>query len=132
MRITEEIIDKLYEIKDYKLFKKIKDKNPNVRIIIATNHVSFIRNFIGESFGVDYLDDVLISAEIHKIKPNFDFFEHILNKYQLKPNELLFLDDNIENTDAAEKLGINTIYVNENSDLFKSICSFLGKAEFNN
>ena len=62
MRTTENLIEKLYEIKDKELFKKIKEKFPNVKIIIATNHVSFIRNFIGDELGAQFLDDVIISA----------------------------------------------------------------------
>ena len=86
MNITESLIDKLY---------KVKERNENIKIIIATNHVSFVRNFIGESFNVDYLDDLIISAEIHKIKPNSDFYEYILNKYNIDSKELLFLSLNI-------------------------------------
>ena len=125
MRTTEELIDKLYKVKDDNLFKKIKRKYNNVKIIIATNHVSFVRNFIGENLGVDYLDDVLISAEIHKVKPNSDFYNHILDKFDLKPEELLFIDDNIDNIDGAKRLGINTIKVNKGTNLYSEIIKFL-------
>lgn len=125
MRTTEELIDKIYKVKDKDLFSKIKKKNSNLKIIIATNHVSFVRNFIGESFGVEYLDDVLISAEIHKVKPNADFYEHILHKFNINSNELLFLDDNIENIECANKLGINTIKVNKNTNLFDEVSPFI-------
>ena len=79
---TKVLIDKLYKVKDKEIFKKIKEKNENVKVIIATNHLSFVRNFIGKSFNIDYLDDLIISAEIHKIKPNLDFYQYILNKYK--------------------------------------------------
>ncbi len=125
MRVTEDLIDKLYAIKDKDLFHKIKQRYPNLKIIIATNHVSFIRNFIWETLGVDYLDDVIISAEIHKIKPNADFYNHILNKFNLLPEELLFLDDNSKNTDGAKKLNINTIKVDKKTNIFDEICSFI-------
>lgn len=125
IRTTEELIEKIYRVRDRDILKKIKEKDPNLKIIIATNHVSYVRNFIGESFGVDYLDDVLISAEIHKVKPDSDFYEHIINKYHIEPNELLFLDDNAENIDGANRLGINTIKVNRDTDLFEEICKWL-------
>lgn len=129
MRTTEELINKIYKVKDKNIFSKIKKLNRNLKIIIATNHVSFVRKFVGESFGVDFIDDVLISAEIHKIKPNADFYEHILHKYNIKASELLFLDDNTENIEGANKLEINTIKVNENTNLFDEISSFLNKEE---
>lgn len=88
MRTTEQLIDKIYNVRDRELFKKIKEKYPDIKIVIATNHVSYVRNFIGEALGVEYLDDVIISAEIHKIKPNADYYEHIINKFNLKPEEV--------------------------------------------
>lgn len=121
IRTTEEIINKLYEVKDKDIFNKIKEQYPDKKIIIATNHVSFVRNFIGESFDVKNLDDLIISAEIHKIKPNRDFYEHILNKYNLKPEELLFIDDNNNNCMGASNLGIKTIHVTKDMDLIKEI-----------
>lgn len=125
MNITETLIDKLYNVKDREIFKKVKEKNENVKVIIATNHLSFVRNFIGDSFNVDYLDDLIISAEIHKIKPNSEFYKYILDKYNIDSKELLFIDDNIDNVNAAKKLGINTIKVEKYTDLIKEISEFI-------
>ena len=125
MNITETLIDKLYKVKDKEIFKKVKEKNENVKVIIATNHLSFVKNFIGKSFNVSYLDDLIISAEIHKIKPNSDFYEYILNKYSIDSKELLFLDDNIDNINAARMLGINTIKVEKTTDLIKEIIKLI-------
>lgn len=121
MRTTKDLIERLYEVKDEELFKKIKEKYPNVKIIIATNHVSFARNYIGDAFGVDYLDDVIISAEIHEIKPDKEFYQYILKKYNLLPSELLFLDDNIKNIQSADDLGINVIKVDKNTNILNNI-----------
>lgn len=125
MNITETLIDKLYKVKDREIFKNIKEKHNNVKVIIATNHLSFVRNFIGESFNVDYLDDLIISAEIHKIKPNSDFYEYILNKYNIDSTELLFLDDNVDNIKGAKQLGINTIKVENDTNLLEEILKFI-------
>ena len=125
MNITEALIDKLYKVKDREIFKKIKEKNENVKLIIATNHLSFVRDFIGESFNIDYLDDLIIYAEIHKIKPNADFYEYILNKYNIDSKELLFLDDNIDNVNGAKRLGINTIKVEKNINLIDKVTEFI-------
>ena len=121
MRVTEDLIQRLYERRDKDLFRKIKERFSDVKIVIATNHVSFVRNYIGETFGVDFLDDVIISAEINKIKPDKEFYQHILKKYNLLPSELLFLDDNQKNIESAKYLGINTIKVDKNTDIFSDI-----------
>ncbi len=125
MRTTEQLIDKIYNVRDRELFKKIKEKYPDIKIVIATNHVSYVRNFIGEALGVEYLDDVIISAEIHKIKPNADYYEHIVNKFNLKPEEILFLDDNINNVEGAKEVGLQVIKVDKNMDLFEEVCNIL-------
>lgn len=127
IRTTENLIDKIYEPREIDIFKKIKDKYNNIKIIIATNHVSFIRNFIGETFGVDYLDDILISAEIHKVKPDSEFYRFVLQKYKIKPGELLFIDDNVNNINSAKNLGIETIKVDENSNIFDEIKKIIDK-----
>lgn len=119
--ITRALINKLYKVKDREIFKKVKEINSDVKIVIATNHVSFVKEFINSHFDVSYLDDLIISAEINRIKPNLDFYEFILDKYKINANELLFLDDNIENVNGANVLGIKTIKVEKNNDLVSEI-----------
>ena len=125
MRTTEDLIDKLYEIHDKDIFKKIKNNYPSLKLIIATNHLSYVRNFIGESFNIDYLDDLIISAEVHKIKPNNDFYQYILDKFDISPEELLFIDDNQENVNSAGLLNINTIKINKDDNLFEKVVCYL-------
>lgn len=122
---TEVLINKLYKVKDKDIFKKIKKINSKVKVVIATNHVSFVKEFINSHFDINYLDDLIISAEINRIKPNLDFYEFILNKYKIEANELLFLDDNIKNINGAKKLGIQTIMIEKSINMIDEIKSYL-------
>ncbi len=115
------IFDKLYLVKDKDLLKKIKNKYPNIKIIIATNHVSFIRRYLENIYSKEELDDIIISAEINRIKPNKSFYNYILDKYNIIPSELLFIDDSIINIDGASILGINTIKVEKNTNILEEI-----------
>ena len=119
---TKNIISKLYRIREENLIENLRGKYPNIKIIIATNHLSYVKDFINENFNVD---DVIISAEINKIKPNSDLYQFILDKYNLKPNELLFLDDNIENVEGAKELGINVIKVEKEMNLLNEIEKYM-------
>lgn len=119
--ITKNIISKLYEVRQENVLEKVKEKYNGIKIVIATNHVTFIRKFIEENFNTKLIDDIIISAEINKIKPNIDFYEYMLEKYNIKPKELLFLDDNIKNIEGASKIGINVIKVERDMDLVDSI-----------
>ncbi len=125
INITKEIINKLYAVKDKDLFKKIKEKNNDIKIVIATNHVSFVKDFIYKHFDKTYIDDIFISAEIHKVKPNADFYKTILDKYNIKPNELLFIDDSQTNIDGAKALKINTIKIEKDSNVSYEIINYL-------
>lgn len=125
MKVTEDIIEKLYEVKDSKIFEEIKAKYNDVKIVIATNHISLVRNYINEHLNTSYLDDVIISAEVHKIKPNADFYQLLLDKYNINPDEMLFVDDSQKNIDGAKELGIKTIKIDKGMDVCNEVMSFL-------
>lgn len=130
--ITRNIIDKLYKVRDADIFTKLKNKYNNIKIIIATNHLSYVEEFINKYFDTTYLDDVIISANINKIKPNANFYNFILEKFNIKSKELLFLDDNVENIDGANKLNIRTIKVEKNMNLYEEVCKFISEGSENN
>ena len=48
--ITRALINKLYKVKDREIFKKVKEINSDVKIVIATNHVSFVKEFISSAY----------------------------------------------------------------------------------
>ena len=115
------IIEKLYEIKNPTLFSEIKALYPNIKIIIASNHVSYIRTFIENNFETKFIDDIIISAEIGKCKPNSDFFQYILDLQDIQPQELLFLDDSTRHIEWAKQLWICTIKIEKEIDVIKEI-----------
>ena len=123
--ITINLLDRLYEVKDVDLFNRLKKEYPDIKLSIGTNHVSFIKKFINDSFDIDYLDYIFISADINKIKPNNDFYEEIISKTKYNPNEILFLDDNKDNIDGAVRCGLKTIKVEKNADVFKEIKDYI-------
>ena len=114
----------MYIIRDKDIFKKIKNRY-NVKIIIATNNLSYVKEYISNIFDMKYISDIIVSADINMIKPNSNFYNYILDKYGITAKEMLFLDDNILNIEGANRLGINTIKVNRNMDLYSEIVNFM-------
>ncbi len=55
-------------------------------------------------------DPVLLSYEIGYEKPQKEAYTILLEKLQLSPWEVVFVDDQIENVDAAKSLGIDAIH----------------------
>lgn len=125
MESTDYLLNNLYEVKDKKLLEKLKNKYPYIKIIIATNHLSKIRNFILKALDVKYLDAIFISADMNKIKPNKEFYVEIIEKTGYNSDEILFLDDNHENIDGAKLCGLNTIKVNKEMSLFDEINKYI-------
>ena len=62
-----------------------------------------------------YFDKVYYSQEIGTRKPNATAWTPILNEYNLSPERTLFIDDRLDNIQAAEKLGLMT-FLNKNLD----------------
>ncbi len=121
LRKAKKIIFKLYEIKYPNLFNEIKNINPDIKICIATNHITAIKEYIEKSFDMNLINNVFISAEMHVSKPDVLFYKKILQELQCEPHELLFVDDRAENTSSAESLGIQTILLNKESNLLDEI-----------
>lgn len=63
-----------------------------------------------------YFDYMVISGELGILKPNPIMYTTALKNLNLKPEECVFLDDNISNCIGAKKLGITPILVSRNHD----------------
>ena len=51
-------------------------------------------------------------------KPDSIIYTHLLNDNNLAPEQAVFLDDNMENSEAAGLLGIQTIHVKHPDQMF--------------
>jgi 2-haloacid dehalogenase len=56
-----------------------------------------------------WFDGRVVSGEEKMRKPFREFYELILDRFQLKAEETLFIDDNARNIKAAENIGIRSI-----------------------
>ena len=61
----------------------------------------------------EYFEVIVDSSEVHILKPDVRIFKILLERLALKPEECLFIDDEIENIRAAEKLGFKTLHFTE-------------------
>ena len=81
--------------------------------------IYLLSNFPGDQFEkyrlqnsyIDMFDDRIISGDVGLAKPDKKIYELAVQKFSLIPEESLFIDDKIENTTSAEKLGIKTIHL---------------------
>jgi len=89
-------------------------------------------SYCEEEYDFHKLFDVIeYSFESQILKPNPDAFYNVLKKLNAKPEECLFIGDNIQNIDAARKIGIPSILFTDahalRDDLGKILESFNSK-----
>lgn len=111
-----------FPIKRLNLIKQIST-NYSCYLLSNTNkiHYDVYQQDLKKQHGINGLESLFIktwlSHELKMRKPNLDIFMHALNNANLIPEETLFIDDSIQNIEAANKLGIKTLFINiENGD----------------
>ncbi len=106
--------DKIFDIfskrKDSVVFlKELSEKGYKLYILSNFSREGF--QFLESHFSFfELFDGGVISYQTKTIKPEKQIYEHLLNNYNLVPDETVFFDDRIINVEGAIKLGINGIH----------------------
>ena len=87
------------------------------------------REFADNCKDLKYLSDIfsnfdglVFSGQIGLVKPNKEIFLYALNKFDIEPETAMFIDDNINNINAAKALGVKTfLFKNNYSELRETI-----------
>jgi 2-haloacid dehalogenase len=66
---------------------------------------------------LSWFDGIVMSGIEKTRKPYSEFYQILLDRYQVKPEECLFIDDNYRNILAAEKMGIKSIHFTSAEEL---------------
>ncbi|MCI6552769.1 MAG: HAD family phosphatase [Lachnospiraceae bacterium] len=59
---------------------------------------------------LEYVDGGILSFQVKVIKPEPEIYRILLERYELVPEECVFLDDTEENLRGAERFGIKTVH----------------------
>ena len=80
-------------------------------------------NSVKKSGLFDLVDGYVLSFQEHMIKPYEGVFKRLIEKYNLVPEETLFIDDNLKNIETGKKLGFISKKVKPDNyeDLFETI-----------
>lgn len=60
---------------------------------------------------------IVVSGQEKLIKPNPEIWKVLLDRYAIKAEESVFIDDNFKNIEVAKSLGFYTVHINENTNL---------------
>ncbi len=94
-------------------------KKRGYRLIVLSNSIKSLTDYSRENGFYDQFDFQIISNEIGIMKPDSNMFKFAFSLTNLKPNEVIFIDDKKENILAAEKLGISSIHYHNYGDIGK-------------
>lgn len=104
----------LLDFPDYRLeFIENLAREAQYRLFLLSNTNALHIPHVAQKMGADKFnrfknsfDRFYLSHEIHLRKPNAEIYQFVLDQNGLEAEETFFIDDSKENTDAAQKLGI--------------------------
>ncbi len=85
-------------------------KSPNYKVVALTNwsHETFPKALKKFDF-LQWFEGIIVSGEEKTRKPFDDIYHITLDRFNIKAEQSIFIDDNLQNIEAANSLGINGI-----------------------
>ena len=131
---TLDIISRAYDIiltcwEPYNSVPKLLDimdeyrKKYNIKVYYLSNWSRSGFETLKSAGKLDFLnrfDGGMVSYEVGFMKPSEDIYRLFLDKFNLKAEDCIFIDDKKENIDGAEAVGINTIWFNDEEEIEES------------
>lgn len=99
----------------YELVDELKSKG--VTVMLLTNVSSQYAEILEQSGHYEPFELKILSFEVGAWKPEAKIYQLALEKAGVKPEEAIFIDDQSENVDAAEALGIHGILFQDTEQL---------------
>ena len=93
------------------LIKRLKKSGAKL-YLLSNISVGFAENYTkipGVSEVLALFDGLVFSGPVGMNKPNRNIYEYLLNKFSLKAEDCVFIDDSEKNLAGAAAVGINTI-----------------------
>ena len=95
--------------------KSFKDNGYNCYILSNYSKSTHEKTKAERSYE-EYIDGAIYSWQLQIVKPEPAIYQELLERYELTPQECVFMDDNIMNVEMARKLGIHAIHFTTKAD----------------
>ena len=106
------------------ILKKLKDKNYECYVLSNWSAETFVGMTDDYPF-LKLFDGLLISGEDKLIKPDHAIYQLARDRFNLNPEETVFIDDKQENIEAAKGLDFKTIHLTDPKNIEIEINQFL-------
>ena len=97
-------------------------KNSGYGIYILSNASDLFYVYFPKFLPLDFFNGVFVSSDYHMLKPDVNIYKAFLEKYSLKADECLFVDDREDNVAGAGAAGLNTFRFKGN---YEQVIKFL-------
>lgn len=94
-------------------------KAAGYRLFGLTNWSLETFNLVREKRIFTILDGMVVSGEEHLLKPDPAFFQILLDRWNLRKEECLFIDDNLPNIAGAQAIGLPAVRFTDADSLRK-------------
>ena len=106
--------------------EELKDKG--YKVFFLSNYFEYLRNQSPEVLDfIPHMDGGVFSYQIHKVKPHAEIFDYICQRYDLRPEESLFIDDSQKNVDGARAFGMHALLFTTYEQSYPEIMAYLTK-----
>jgi len=113
---------------DADLAQFMQTLRPRYKVGILSNAWSDARAVLNQKFDLDsYVDDAIYSAEVKLAKPDVRIFQLALERLGVRAEEAVFVDDVLENVQAAQSLGMKGVQFKSTEQTINEIVKYLGK-----
>lgn len=97
-------------------------KEKGFKIYVLSNASNMFYEYFPDFLPLNYFDGVMISSDVHFVKPDIRIYETFIKKYGLKAQECLFIDDRTDNVEGAIAAGMNgRIFKNDYDRLYTEL-----------
>lgn len=92
-----------------------KLKNNNYKVYLLSNINDYAHNILKPSGIFELVDGYVLSYLEHQIKPHQTIYKTLIERFNVNPNESIFIDDRLDNCETAKSLGFDYINVLPNN-----------------
>ncbi len=94
-------------------------KENGYRVFVLSNASCEFYSYFTKYYELDFFDGIVVSADLHLMKPDARIYNYLLEKFSLCAEECLFIDDRKENVEGAKAVGINAVLFENNYEEIK-------------
>ncbi|MEZ0397280.1 MAG: HAD family phosphatase [Anaerolineales bacterium] len=113
------------DVADRRLLAVLRNLRRRYKVGLISNAWSGLRAYITSQGFADAFDEMIISAEVGLVKPDPAIYRLALERLGVRAAEAVFVDDFIENVEAARAVGMYAIHFRDPDEALAALNSAL-------